>query len=86
MLFRLTSYLASKDECGVTNGPGGVFDYSDMVQKGFIDSKGNAANGFLHQFDECSQTVSSRLSLLLMICSNLIGIHLQSHFPSPDQL
>jgi len=51
-----TSRTPVPDQCGVPTGPGGVFDYSDMVTRGFIDSQGKPANGILHQFDECSQT------------------------------
>jgi chitinase len=38
-------------------GPGGVFEYGDMVNRGFIDSKGNGTDGLLFQYDACSQTV-----------------------------
>lgn len=44
------------DVCGNATGPGGVFEYKDMVNRGFIDSKGNGAGGLLFQYDECSQT------------------------------
>jgi chitinase len=47
----------TKDICGNATGPGGVFDYSDMVNRGFIDSKGKATGSLLSQYDECSQTV-----------------------------
>lgn len=51
-----TSYTKSPDVCGVEEGPGGIFNYNDMVQRGFIDSQGNASDGLLFQFDNCSQT------------------------------
>ncbi|EKM75822.1 hypothetical protein AGABI1DRAFT_116147 [Agaricus bisporus var. burnettii JB137-S8] len=44
------------DICGNTTGPGGVFEYGDMVKRGIIDSKGNGVGGLLFQYDECSQT------------------------------
>lgn len=46
----------TKDECGVEQGPGGIFNYNDMVARGFIDSQGNAGSGLTYQFDNCSQT------------------------------
>lgn len=50
------------DECGnpVTPGTGGnsgIFTYKDVVNTGFLNASGAAAQGIYYRFDSCSQTV-----------------------------
>lgn len=60
---QLSCFPGQLDICGNTTGPGGVFEYGDMVKRGIIDSKGNGVDGLLFQYDECSQTVSKEIIL-----------------------
>ncbi|CAA7268345.1 unnamed protein product [Cyclocybe aegerita] len=46
----------STDQCGNTVGAGGTFNFKGMIEAGFLDADGNAANGIDYRFDNCSQT------------------------------
>lgn len=47
-------------ECGQQSGGGysGIFDFWGLVQKGFLNDDGTAADGIGYRYDNCSQTVS----------------------------
>jgi chitinase len=46
------------DECGASQGPGGVFNFWGLINAGFLTPQGKPAKGISYRFDNCSQTVS----------------------------
>ena len=46
------------DVCGTPVQTGGIFNYWGLIENGFLDSNGTAADGIYYRFDDCSQTVS----------------------------
>ncbi|TFY53178.1 hypothetical protein EVJ58_g9592 [Rhodofomes roseus] len=44
------------DVCGVVSGPSGVFDLWGLINVGFLNVNGSAANGIHYIFDWCSQS------------------------------
>lgn len=45
------------DVCGVAQGPGGIYTYWGLMQKGFLNSDGSVKDGIDYRFDGCSMTV-----------------------------
>jgi hypothetical protein len=50
------------DQCGITSGPTGVFNFEGMVGAGYLTTNGTAASNLVYRFDNCSKTVSSLLA------------------------
>ena len=46
------------DVCGNPNVVGGVFNFWGLIDGGFLNADGKAAQGIDYVFDQCSQTVS----------------------------
>lgn len=44
------------DVCGAPGGPSGVFSFSGLISRGFLDSKGAPAPGIAYIQDECTET------------------------------
>jgi len=44
------------DECGASQGPGGVFNFWGLIDAGFLTPEGKPAKGISYRFDNCSQT------------------------------
>ena len=53
-----TSSTPVANKCGILEGPGGVWSFRGMIERGFLGADGNPAEGIDYTFDECSQTVS----------------------------
>ena len=74
------------DVCGVVQGAGGTFSIWGMQETGFLNEKGDPAEGIIYRYDECSQTVrifpSSLPPNLLIPHSSLLTNHTPSHSPS----
>ena len=49
------------DQCGnpVSTVPGGTFNFIGMIQHGFLNADGTAAEGTVYRYDNCTQTVEN---------------------------
>ncbi|KAG6851816.1 hypothetical protein C0991_005769 [Blastosporella zonata] len=47
---------ASKDQCGIVEGPSGVFNFEGLITAGFLDESGLAMPNIIYQMDNCSLT------------------------------
>jgi chitinase len=72
------------DECGASQGYGGVFNFWGLVNAGFLTSEGQPAQGISYRFDNCSQTVSFGYFMVKMVNIYLVtsGLRIQRDFPS----
>ena len=50
----------STDVCGNPTVTGGVFNFWGLIDGGFLNANGTAAEGIVYTYDNCSQTVSSQ--------------------------
>ncbi|EAU81461.1 endochitinase [Coprinopsis cinerea okayama7 len=44
------------DQCGVASGPSGLFNFAGLVDAGYLNPDGTAAEGMVYLCDQCSET------------------------------
>jgi chitinase len=61
------------DVCGNPISPGGIVDFWGLIQLGYFNSNGTLKQGIFFRYDNCSQTVSFFLFVLLIQYSSVSG-------------
>ena len=60
--------VVGTDQCGNPENPADGMNFVDLVNQGYLNTNGTAANGIDYRFDNCSQTVCWITFLTFILC------------------